>query len=715
MSTPTTSADRPLGPQRALRRAWASAISYFNLAWVRLLVLLIAAIVVRMPALQGERIWDDDFLAKDNPFMKSPALILEVFRHYLFLDSFSVHYRPVQNISYMADYFFWNTDTWGFHLTNVLLHAGSGVLLYLLLRELLASLLLRAAPVRGAGQVRKLPGVSTIAFWVSLLWVVHPVHSAAIDYISGRADSLAFLFACAGWLLFRRAGARRYLRVRGGLYVLSATCGLLALCSREIAMVWFALFFAHLVLVERALSRRVRIAAVVCGIALIAGFIGLRQMAGQRSAAPADTGWSVPIRASLMARALGDYGRLMIFPSNLHMERTVFSPRAYKGQMEWRSEIRTEYLSILGLFVLAVMAVGSSWPGRGRVLRVGGACWFFAGYLPVSNIVHLNATVAEHWLYLPSVGFLIFLAGCAMDLPLRYKKAAVALAFLFATGLSVRSYIRSTDWVTAETFYRRVLAAGGTSARTGINLGQIFMRRGDFAEAERIFRKVVEIAPDYPLAQNNLASALSRQGKAAEAEVLFAKVEKNSVQSRKDYPRTWIGALNLARLRYNAKDYQFAIDVLDRARQDYPEVWELISFESEIVRRTKGPDAALRLVEEFSRANWWHHAANLALGRLYAQKGDVNLADAALRRASLLDIHDTESLRLLALIRIRENKLAEALKTQRRAVSRQPDEPRQYVLLSDILEKMGRSDEARAALAEASRLRSFVQSQLAVN
>src|SRR5947209_8381330 len=93
---------------------------YLSTTWMRCLLLTVIGIVVRMPALQGERIWDDHYLAQDNPFIKSPALILEAFRHYLFLDSVSIHYRPMQNISYMADYFVWNTNEFGFHLTNVL-------------------------------------------------------------------------------------------------------------------------------------------------------------------------------------------------------------------------------------------------------------------------------------------------------------------------------------------------------------------------------------------------------------------------------------------------------------------------------------------------------------------------------------------------------------------------------------------------------------------
>ncbi len=45
----------------------------------------------------------------------------------------------------MFDYFVWNTDAYGFHLTSVLLHAGCAVLLYLLVQNLVASLWFREA------------------------------------------------------------------------------------------------------------------------------------------------------------------------------------------------------------------------------------------------------------------------------------------------------------------------------------------------------------------------------------------------------------------------------------------------------------------------------------------------------------------------------------------------------------------------------------------
>jgi predicted Zn-dependent protease len=69
----------------------------------------------------------------------------------------------------------------------------------------------------------------------------------------------------------------------------------------------------------------------------------------------------------------------------------------------------------------------------------------------------------------------------------------------------------------------------------------------------------------------------------------------------------------------------------------------------------------------------------------------------------------------MAEMRLRQNKLNDAFRIQQRAVSRQPDQPSEYILLSDILEKMGRSDEARAALAHVSHLRALAGKQTVPN
>lgn len=684
--------------------AAASLRLHLNKNWVRCLLLALVGFAVRSPALQGQLIWDDQYLARDNPFIKSPLLALEAFRHYLFLDSFSAHYRPVQNLSLMVDYAFWNTNTFGFHLTNVLLHVGSGILLYFLLRKLFHSLARQAG-----GYLDKIDN-SLVALFIAALWLVHPVHSAAVDYISGRADSLAFFFACAAWLLFLQAGEVRARAFSGILYFCAAGSALFALCSRESAAVWFALFLLHLLIFEKQFSLRVKAFTIIGCIVVLAGYAGLRQLPEQRSSRGPSAGWSGPVRAVLMLRALGDYGRLVLFPANLHMERSVVNPAAFENEQARRVSVELEYLSIGGLVVGAAFIFFASRRGRGQPVRILGAAWFLLAFLPISNLVDLNATAAEHWLYLPSVGFLIFISGCVVDLPARYRRATVACACVAIVALGARSFVRSSDWLDPETFYRHTAEAGGTSCRVSVNLGQIYAGRGEYEKAERIYRGILKIQPDYTIARNNLADALQRQGKQEEAQKLLAAATQAAHESMKDYPRTWIAAMNLAHILYTKKDQAGAIGVLEKARHDYPDTWELISSESELLREGNKLDDALALIRPYAEKNWWHYGAWMAVGRVLAEKEDAVAAEAALRHASWLDIRSTDALNLIALMRVRQNRFEEAWRLQLRAVARQPDQPRQYVLLSNILDKMGRNDEARAALAEVTRLRGVASS-----
>jgi tetratricopeptide (TPR) repeat protein len=676
--------------------------------WLRALFLVVISIAVRMPSLSGEFLWDDDFLARDSPFIKSPLLVLEVFRHHLFPDSFSGHYRPVQNISFIIDYFFWHTNTFGFHFTNLLLHAGSAVALFILLQRIL----------RSALKTERLESwvLSDLPFFAALLWAVHPVHSAAVDYISGRADSLAFVFAATGWILVFVGRERRARIVRFVLFLLAAVCGLVALCSREIACIWFVLFLVHTLFFDRQSTRRSKTIAVGACLLLFAAYVGLRQLPPPRSAPGPSQGWGAPVRAVLMLRALGDYARLMAFPSNLHMERTVVDQDNYPSSDSWQHSVATEYLSILGLAFAALLGIGCRWRGNGRSIRIFGAVWFTLGYLPISNLVELNATCAEHWLYLPSVGILIFVLGCVTELPAKYRAAVAALACTAAIALGVRSAVRSSDWAVPETFYQRTIAAGGNSLRVSENLAEIYARRGDRKAAEALLRKILAVTPEFPLARNSLARILFEEGKKSEAEALFAASAKQSGRTSKTYPRTWVAVVNLSHLLHTNHRDEEALAMLDKARADYPEIWEVVSQESELLRQTKGPTAAAQLVSDFARDHWWHYGAALALGRLYAEEGDAERAIAALTQASRLDVHEVEALHLIAQTRVRQHRFAEAYRAQKRAVARQPGAIRQYVFLSDILEKMGQTAEAKDVTAEVVRLEAIGRkSQALVN
>src|SRR5205823_3673290 len=163
----------------------ARLIAFCGKQWPRYFFLGAIGFIIRLPAIQGGLIWDDIILTRDNPFIKSPLLALETFRHYLFLDSLSGHYRPVQNLSYM------------------------------------------------------------------------------FDYISGRADSLAFVFSAGAWLLVLRARIAKTRWLKGILYPLAALAGVLALCSREIACIWMLIFLVHTLAFARDIDKKVKITTIV--------------------------------------------------------------------------------------------------------------------------------------------------------------------------------------------------------------------------------------------------------------------------------------------------------------------------------------------------------------------------------------------------------------------------------------------------------------------
>ncbi len=383
------------------------------------------------------------------------------------------------------------------------------------------------------------------------------------------------------------------------------------------------------------------------------------------------------------------------------------TPRPTRPTTTWQKSVATEYLSIFGLAFAALLGLGCSWSGPGRRARIFGAGWFLVGFLPVSNLFDLNATVAEHWLYLPSVGVLLFAAGVVLDLPKRSRPLLAGCAGLAVIALSLRAAERSSDWTTAEHFYERTNAAGGTSVRVSVNLGQLYAQRGDYARAEKTFRGILAAVPNFAIAQSNLANVLYQQGRKKEAEALFAAATAAAPNDRKEYPRTWLAAVNLAGIQRQKNDFPAALKTLAQARADYPGIWEITSLESEFLRESKSPGEALELVSEFARRHWWHYGASLALGRLYAEMGDPERAVNALQHASRLDIHEVDALNLIAHMRLRQNRLADACQAQKRAVARQPDAPRQYLLLSDILARMGQTAEARVAIENVARLKAI--------
>ena len=663
---------------------------------------LVAAMLVYSPALSGGLIWDDGYLVGENPFFRSGHFGWEVFRHWLFFDSFSSYYRPVQNWSYFLDYAIWRGDPFGYHLTNVLLHGGSGVLLWVLGRRIFGELIAREGGVDGEKKANGL------ALLVALVWTVHPVHNAAVAYISGRADSLASCLAMLAWLgAFRALESKSMGRIVGWGVVASGLI-LGGLCAKEIALLWLVLFLGYLFFFERSFSWRKKWGALGVSLGVLGIYAILHSLPEAR--APMENGPPMPWEGRLILafRALGDYTRLIFYPGKLLMERVLDKPSIYGSVAEWRLHPEGEYLSILGMLsgLMVVWLCRKGW--RGQSMRCFGALWFLVAFLPISNLFPLNAEVAEHWIYLASIGAFFLMAGTIFALPERGQWVAFFCAGLAVVALGVRTMVRAGDWVDAETFCLRTIASGGGTPRIFSTLATVYGEGGRIREEEEVWRKLLGRFPEFSPAKTGLAACLSRQGKVVDLPVDLpvdlaaddARVEADA----RHFSRSWVRAIYGAKARHAVQDDRGAMAILAEASGRFPEAWPLIQYRAELLERERGVAEALGAVEDYAAGHWWHLEAWTTLGGMLFRAGQVDRAVEVFQAASRLDIYNPLPLKELARIEFGRGRLEGALVWQLEAVMRAPDQPSGLIFLGSLYEKLGRRAEAERVSGEVKRM-----------
>jgi len=147
------------------------------------LLLAVACFVVYANVYENQFLWDDEHLIEKNVLLENFDLP-EVFSSGTgdAPGRPATFYRPMQIFAYFLVSSAAGLESWAFHLLNVLLHACNAILLFLLLRRITAN--------------------DTTAFIAALLWVVHPIHTEAITYMSGTADPLATLFGLLCFLFY---------------------------------------------------------------------------------------------------------------------------------------------------------------------------------------------------------------------------------------------------------------------------------------------------------------------------------------------------------------------------------------------------------------------------------------------------------------------------------------------------------------------------------
>jgi tetratricopeptide (TPR) repeat protein len=411
-------------------------------------------------------------------------------------------YRPLSILSYAVDYRIWSLEPFGYHLTNVLLHAAASVVVLLLAFQTLGS-----------------PVAATVA---AACFAVHPMHTEAVSSIVGRAEVLATLFFL---LAFRRLRLRTSStsipsgRTWFGV-VFGAVLYLLGLLSKETAVTLPAVLAADDWLQRRDLrensnapARGVVLARYAALGAALSIYLLLRQTAVTEPAKqwPGFVGVSLWHRMLTASRVLAEYLGLFVFPRTLSADY-------------WKSDvpIATSVLNGPVLFSLAlwVAIAAIAWKLRRERALVLGLAWFFITIAPASNVFFASGIgKAERILYLPSVGLCLVAAWAyaRVEAATTLRRWLPILAAPVVLVLATRTYRRNVDWRDNLTLALATLKVSPESPlMNDIAAGEL-VKRGDPRSAIPLIQDAIRQAPTMPGLHTHLGVAYYQQGSIPEA------------------------------------------------------------------------------------------------------------------------------------------------------------------------------------------------------
>jgi len=452
----------------------------------------ISCIAVYSNSLKNPFVWDDEILIARNSYIRSFNNISKILTSPLVRSyrAKTFFYRPIQELSYALDFHFWKLNPFGYHLTNTLLHMINAIFIFFIIKEITKEYL--------------------ISLFTSLLFTVHPIHTQAVTYISGRADLLAAFFLLLSFLCYIKS-----------LYILSFFPFLLALFSKEYTIIFpLILIFYNLTFNKEKLNLFFWVKnwfpfTIFTFIYLYYRSLSLKFYDYKLGVAFFE---DLLLRIFSIGKVIFIYFGLLIYPANLHMERFLSLPQSF---------LEISYLlSFIGLLaIIALLFISYK-----RSKRVGFfLSWFFVFLLPMLNILKLDTLIAEHWVYLASVGiFTIFVIAFKNIIRTKFL-FCLSLIFLiiFYGSFTIK---RNVEWSDKILFIKLTLEAVPNSIRVNYLYGQFLLEEGLYPQAIVQFKKLIVLKPDESDSYNILGVAYLRNKNLKKAKSCFEESIKLDIR-----------------------------------------------------------------------------------------------------------------------------------------------------------------------------------------
>ena len=545
-------------------------------------MLLLAVAVVFGQTVRHEFVnFDDDRYVVENPQIThglTARTIGSAFTH-----SHAGNWHPLTSISHILDWQFYGLWAGGHHLTNVLLHGATAVLLLLVLRQMTGRLWPSAV--------------------VAALFAIHPLRVESVAWVAERKDVLSGLF-----FMLTLAAYVGYVRrpFSLGRYMLVVTVYALALMTKPMLV---TLPFVLLLLDYWPLGR-----FSVSGSSATAGLSSPEQSRFRRIVRPLLE--KVPLFGLAAASSLATFlihresaGLVENLPAYLRVPNVLVSYTAYLEQMFWPASLAVFYpfpsesipawQSIGALLLLIAITAGVVLWGRRRPYLLVGWLWYLATLVPVIGLVQVGAQArADRYTYLTQIGVYVALVWLIADVVSHWRRRRLACGAVAAGVLASLGWcasVQTSHWRNSEALWSHTLectsrnwyaynnlavilqnrgeldrameylqvalAANPQSVESLTNVGMILRHRGRLDEAIGYHRKALAIDPQFARAHNNLANALNQSGRLEEAIVHYEQAIEIAPQVAETQYNCGVALSQLGRLDDAIAHYRKAVEL----------------------------------------------------------------------------------------------------------------------------------------------------------
>jgi Flp pilus assembly protein TadD len=587
--------------------------------------------------------------------------------------------RPLPNLTFAVNYALGGLNVEGYHLVNIACHLLVGLVLFGVLRRTF-----ERSPLFGGTSLAR-----NAAAVCALLWLVHPLNTEAVDYVTQRTELMMALFALLAIYAAIRGleGGRRWT-------VLAGIAALCAVASKETALVipllvvaWDRAFaFPSF---KAAWSRRRALYGVLAAswllFALAAPDLPFFRARGF------EQGTARWIYLAAQSSIVPRYLWLSVWPQNLVFD---YGPVPQAGPYLWWPGA----LVMLG-FAAAVLVAA-----RRRPALAFWGLWVLLLLAPASGLVSIATEVgAERRMYLPLVGVICILVQLAVLAGRRvvgsgptWRATMLASATIVILALSVTAARRNDDYKSGLTMWQTVVERRPHwRAREHLS---VYLR-----DAGRIDESIAELRLSAPYSRDSrhaLAAALLEQGKLVESLTEYDRLMKipgpihGLDVARREYARALLRA---GRPADASVQLRLAVAENPGDIRSRVELGDVLRDSGDIMRAVAVYREALGLAPN-------NLVALVNLGVLLASHGQEAEATMLLQRALTLDPNQPAALMTLVQLSLAAGDARGGEQQARRLVAIAPTNAEAHNLLGVALASQQRIDAARVEFAEAVRL-----------